>query len=95
MGTSVPIFYEHMKIDTQGMSLDRDPNYKPSLTPQKHKPMMIVPRRLMTPEYAKELKILINEVLDEREGKMDYTSYFDYQKFQHRINEEEPTYKEI
>ena len=49
----------------------------------------------MTPEYAKELKILINEVLDEREGKMDYTSYFDYQKFQHRINEEEPTYKEI
>ena len=49
----------------------------------------------MTPEYAKELKILINEVLDEREGKMNYSSYFDSTKFQHRINEEEPTYKEI
>ena len=83
------------KIDTQGMSGPVDPNYKGSLTPQEHKPMMIVPRRLFTPEYAKELKILINELLDEREGKIDYSSYFDSTKFQHRINEEEPTYKQI
>ena len=55
------------KIDTQGMSGPADPNYKPSGKPQEHKPMMIHPRRLFTPEYVKEMKILINEVLDERE----------------------------
>jgi len=81
-----------MKMDTQGMSADRDPNDKTPLTPQVHKPMMITPRRLFTPEYVKELKILLNEVLDEREGKMNYTSYFDYKKFAHRINEQEPEY---
>ena len=54
------------KIDTQGMSGPADPNYKPSGKPQKHKPMMIHPRRLFTPEYVRELKILFNEVLDER-----------------------------
>jgi len=80
------------KIDTQGMSGPVDPNYKGSLTPQKHKPMMITPRRLFTPEYVRELKILLNEVLDEREGKMNYSSYFDYEKFAHRINEPEPEY---
>ena len=52
------------KIDTQGMSGPADPNYKPSGKPQKHKPMMIHPRRLFTPEYVKEMKILINEVLN-------------------------------
>ena len=54
------------KIDTQGMSGPADPNYKPSGKVQKHKPMMIHPRRLFTTEYVKEMKILINEVLDER-----------------------------
>ena len=65
------------KIDTQGMSGPVDPNYKGDRKAQPHKPMMIYPRRLHTPEMVKELKILINEVLDEREGKMDYQSYFD------------------
>ena len=60
---------------------------------QPHKPMEIHPRRLFTPEYVKELKILLNEVLDEREGKMNYTSYFDTEHFKHRINEPEPPYK--
>ena len=55
------------KIDTQGMSAPMDPNYKGSIKAQPHKPMMIHPRRLFTPEYVKEMKILINEVLDERE----------------------------
>ena len=81
------------KIDTQGMSGPADPNYKPSGKPQKHKPMMIYPRRLHTPEMVKELKILINEVLDEREGKFNYTSYFDVDKFKHYVGEEEPEYK--
>ena len=78
------------KIDTQGMSLPVDPNYKGK--PQEHKPMMIYPRRLHTPEQVKELKILINEVLDERDGKRG-KSYFDSNAFKHRINEPEPPYE--
>ena len=78
------------KIDTQGMSGPADPNWKGK--PQEHKPMMIYPRRLHTPEMVKELKILINEVLDERDGKRG-RSYFDSEKFSHRINEPEPPYE--
>ena len=80
------------KIDTQGMSLPADPNYKGDRKAQPHKPMMIYPRRLHTPEMVKELKILINEVLDERDGKRG-RSYFDSEKFKHRINEPEPPYE--
>ena len=78
------------KIDTQGMSLPVDPNYKGKV--QEHKPMMIYPRRLFSTEYVKEMKILINEVLDERDGKRG-RSYFDSEKFAHRINEPEPPYE--
>ena len=81
------------KIDTQGMSGPVDPNYKGQVRIQPHKPMMIHPRRLFTPEYVKELKILFNEGLDERAGRMNYTSYFDTEEFKHRINESEPEYK--
>ena len=81
------------KIDTQGMSGPVDPNYKGKVGIQTHKPMMIYPRRIHTPEEVKELKILINEVLDEREGKSG-VSYFDSEKFKHRINEPEPPYEE-
>ena len=53
---------------------------------------------------VKELKILINEVLDEREHKKKLkgpydnvkplpSSYFDTEAFKHRINEPEPPYK--
>ena len=91
------------KMDTQGMSADRDPNDKSPIIPQKHKPMMIKPRRLFTAEYVREMKILINEVLDERdykkrmEGPYDdpqplQVSYFDTEHFMHRINEPEPSY---
>ena len=55
--------------------------------------MEVRPRRLFTPEMVKELKILINEVLDVREGKMDYISYFDTEHFKYRVGEEEPPYK--
>ena len=92
------------KIDTQGMSGPTDPNYKGEVRMQPHKPMMIHPRRLFTSEYVKEMKILINEVLDEREYqrklRMAYdnptppgVSYFDTEHFKHRINESEPEYK--
>tara|TARA_B100000427_G_scaffold83695_1_gene68327 strand:- start:101 stop:358 length:258 start_codon:yes stop_codon:yes gene_type:complete len=80
------------KIDTQGMSAPADPNFKGKIKAQPHKPMMIYPRRLHTQEMVKELKILINEVLDERDGKRG-KSYFDSEKFAHRINEPEPPYE--
>ena len=97
------------KIDTQGMSgpansggtdniYPHDENGEPIL------PRMVIhPRRLFTPEYVKEMKILINEVLDEREYhrklRMNYddptppgVSYFDTEEFKHSIDEPEPTY---
>jgi len=91
------------KMDTQGMSGPVDPNYKGSPKAQEHKPMEIHPMRLFTPEMVKEAKILINEVLDEREYKrrlrMSYddvkepgVSYFETEHFKHRINEPEPPY---
>ena len=80
------------KIDTQGMSGPVDPNYKGPVRIQPHKPMMIYPRRLHTPEMVKELKILINEVLDVREGKKG-VSYFDTEHFKHSVDDEEPIYE--
>ena len=38
------------------------------------------------------MKILINEVLDEREGKKGI-SYFDTEHFKHTVEEEEPPYE--
>ena len=101
------------KIDTQGMSgegieggsctktniYEHDENGEPILPS-----MVIHPRRLFTPEYVKEMKILINEVLNEREYKrklrMNYddptppgASYFDTEQFKHSIDDEEPKYK--
>ena len=53
---------------------------------------IIRPNRLHTPQMVKELKILINEVLDERDGKRG-KSYFDTEKFKHSVDEEEPPYE--
>ena len=86
---------ELAKIDTQGMSGPTDPHYRGKKIPSSTKPMEVRPRRLFTPEYAKEMKILINEVLDEREGKFDYTSYFDTDHFKYRLGGEEPPYKQM
>jgi len=55
-------------IDTQGMSGPPDPNQKGS-GGKVFKPMIKLPQRLFTPTYVEEMKILINEVLDEREYK--------------------------
>ena len=88
-----------MKMDTQGMSMPLDPNDPEYQKKQKeskiqpHKPWVVKPNRLFTETYAKEMKILINEVLDEREGRMNYTSYFDTEKFKYYVGEEEPEYK--
>ncbi len=90
------------KIDTQGMSL---PSNNKNWKIQPHKPLLIEPRRLHTPEMVKELKILMNEVLDEREHKKRMVgayddvkplppSYFDTKNFKHRVDEEEPPYQD-
>ena len=89
--TKPPIDY----IDTQGLSPKMSPEdaAKAKANPVEHKPMEVRPRRLFTPEMVKELKILINEVLDAREGKMDYISYFDTEHFKYRVGGEEPPYR--
>ena len=79
-------------IDTQGMGAPADPNYTGPTEPREYKPAKVTPRRLFTPEFAKEMKILINEVLDEREGKTGI-SYFDTEHFKHTVIEDEPPYQ--
>jgi len=79
-------------IDTQGMGAPMTPDEIKKLPKQEYKPAIKKPRRLFTSEYVKEMKILINEVLDEREGKFDYTSFFDTEQFKHPVTEEEPDY---
>ncbi len=99
------------KIDTQGLSgpamegctdnvYPHDENGEPILPRA-----VIKPRRIHTPEIVKELKILINEVLDEREYKKRLKgaydgveplppSYFDTEHFKHPVGEEEPPYQD-
>ena len=98
------------KIDTQGMSMPLDPNDPDYQQKQKeskiqpHKPWLCTPTRVLTDTMVKELKILINEVLDETEykrrleGPYDNVeplppSYFDTEHFKHLIDEPEPEYK--
>ena len=94
-------------IDTQGLSpkLTPEEDAKLKREPVEHKPATVTPRRLFTPEMVKELKILINEVLDEREYKKRMSgayddvktlppSYFDTQHFKHYVGEQEPPYED-
>ena len=97
------------KIDTQGMSGPVTKGCSDNVYPHDENgnailpSMVIQPRRLFTPEYVKEMKILINEVLNEREYqrklRMNYddptppgVSYFDTEHYRHRIHEPEPPY---
>ena len=81
-------------IDTQGMGGPMSPEEAAKFknSKQEYKPAVKKPRRLFTSEFAMEMKILINEVLDEREGKFDYTSYFETERYKHPVTEEEPEY---
>ncbi len=82
-------------IDTQGLSPKLTPEESAKFKSEKrvYKPAITKPRRILTSTDVMELKILIHEVLDEREGKFDYTSYFDTEKYKHPVTEEEPKYK--
>ena len=98
------------KIDTQGMGTPMTPEQLAEWKAKggkgaKDKPMEVRPRRLFTPQYAKEMKILINEVLDEREHKKRLAgayddvkplppSYFDTDQFKYRVGGEEPPYED-
>ena len=99
------------KIDTQGMSGPAIPGGSDNIYPHDENGEPILPRavirpnRLHTPEMVKELKILINEVLDEREHKRRLAaayddvkplppSYFDVQHFKYHVGEEEPLYED-
>ena len=79
-------------IDTQGMGGPMSPEDAAKAKKQKHKPATVRPRRLFTETHAKEMKILINEVLDERDGKRGI-SYFDTEHFKHYVGEDEPPYE--
>ena len=79
-------------IDTQGMSGPADPNAK-STGKQEYKPAITKPRRILTSTDVMELKILIHEVLDERQGKFNYISYFDTEQYKHPVTEDEPDYR--
>ena len=99
------------KIDTQGLSGPATKGCTDNVYPQDENgnpilPRMVIhPMRLFTPEMVKELKILINEVLDEREHKKRLAgayddvkplppSYFESEKFKHLIDEPEPPYED-
>ena len=88
MADKPPIDY----IDTQGLSPKMSPEEAAKAKPVKHKPATVRPMRLITPMMAKELKILINEVLDEKDGKRGI-SYFDTDHFKYYVGEDEPPYE--
>ena len=87
------------KMDTQGVSGPAVKGCTDNVYPHDENGEPILPRAVITPhrvhthEIVKELKILINEVLDEREGKTGI-SYFDTEHFKHSVDEEEPPYEE-
>ena len=66
-------------IDTQGLSPKLSPEEAAKFKGEKrgYKPALKTPRRIITPELTKELKILINEVLDEREHKRRLAAAYD------------------
>ena len=98
------------KIDTQGMGAPMTPEQLAEWkakggTDKKHLPAEVRPRRILEDTMVKELKILINEVLDEREHKKRREgayddvkplppSYFDTKHFTYRVGEEEPPYED-
>tara|TARA_B100000902_G_scaffold395329_1_gene453678 strand:+ start:1368 stop:1685 length:318 start_codon:yes stop_codon:yes gene_type:complete len=99
------------KIDTQGMSGPANSGGTDNIYPHDENGEPILPRAVITPhrlhthQMVKELKIIINEVLDEREHKRRLEgayddvkplppSYFDVEHFKHLIDEPEPEYKD-
>ena len=70
-------------IDTQGMGGPMSPEDAKKAKKRVYKPSSVTPRRMFTPTDVKELKILINEVLDEREYKKRIKGAYDNVKPYH------------
>ncbi len=94
-------------IDTQVLSPKMNTEEAAMFKSEKreYKPMVVKPRRLLEDYFVKEIKILINEVLDEREHKKRLAgayddvkplppSYFDTEHFKHSVDEDEPPYQD-
>ena len=69
-----------MKIDTQGMSLDTGKDTGKSIEEQRAAipDMEVVKTKLFSDSFKKELKDLINEVLDEREYQKKLEGPYDF-----------------
>ena len=69
-----------MKIDTQGMSLDTGRDTGKSIEEQRAAipDMEVVKTNLFSDSFRKELKDLINEVLDEREYQKKLEGPYDF-----------------
>ena len=69
-----------MKIDTQGMSLDTGKDTGKSIEEQRAAipDMEVVKTNLFSDSFRKELKDLINEVLDEREHQKKLEGPYDF-----------------
>ena len=66
------------KIDTQGMSGPATPeSLARAKKDAKHKPMMVTPLRLLNPMFVKQMKILINEFVDELDYKAKLEGPYD------------------
>ena len=69
-----------MKIDTQGMSLDTGKDTGKSIEEQRAAipDMEVVETKLFSDSFRKELKDLINEILDEREYQKKLEGPYDF-----------------
>ena len=69
-----------MKIDTQGMSLDTGKDTGKSIEEQRAAipDMEVVKTKLFSDSFKKELKDLINEILDEREYQKKLEGPYDF-----------------
>ena len=69
-----------MKIDTQGMSLDTGKDTGKSIEEQRAAipDMEVVETKLFSDSFRKELKELINEILDEREYQKKLEGPYDF-----------------
>ena len=69
-----------MKIDTQGMSLDTGKDTGKSIEEQRAAipDMEVVKTKLFSDSFRKELKDLINEILDEREYQKKLEGPYDF-----------------
>ena len=81
------------KIDTQGMSGESTEGCKDNVYPKDengnpiYPPFNVKPLPLIEPKLREELKVLINEVLDEREYQKKLNGPYDMPEYSYRLDE--------